>query len=469
MPPLLAAVITLGFIAWLFLRDFRQERNITRAVWLPFLWVFISGSRFPSQWMAMFGVNLGGGSADDGSPFDALTLGMLVVAGVYVLRQRQIQFGEFFRNNRWVTIYLAYCLVAIVWSDIPLVAFKRWIKLFGSPVMALIILTEPDPLEAFTCLMKCLAYTWMPLSILFTRYFPQWGRSFDIWVGSPMNIGVTVHKNSLGCDAFILGLFFVWHFFRVRRWEPGIARRNETLLCALFMFLTGWVLHMAHSSTSMGSLLLGSLLLAVVNFRLVRLERIGAYVLVVAILAILGETLFGIHSMIISAFGRDATLTGRTEVWETLLNWDINPVLGVGFESFWQQSRVHEIAVANPGVVINESHNGYLETYINIGILGVIFLLLMLLATYRKASLSLAGDFGFGAFRFAYLFAFIIYNWTEAAFRTHCVPFFIFFLIAIDYPALFESKAALLDPVDGADQDNPLAPQDDPPANGSYA
>ena len=28
----------------------------------------------------------------------------------------------------------------------------------------------------------------------------------------------------------------------------------------------------------------------------------------------------------------------------------------------------------------------------------------------------------------------LIYNWTEAVFRTHSVPFFIFFLAAIDYP-----------------------------------
>jgi hypothetical protein len=27
----------------------------------------------------------------------------------------------------------------------------------------------------------------------------------------------------------------------------------------------------------------------------------------------------------------------------------------------------------------------------------------------------------------------LVYNWTEAAFRTHAFPFFVFFLIAIDY------------------------------------
>jgi exopolysaccharide production protein ExoQ len=470
VPPILATSITLGFIAWLFFRDSRQKHNITGAVWLPFLWVFISGSRFLSQWLGMFGFNLGGTSVDDGSPFDALSLGLLIAGGVYVLRQRQVRLAEFFHHNRWVTIYLIYCLVAIAWSDIPLVAFKRWIKLFGQPVMALIILTEPDPLETFTCLMKWLAYTWMPLSILLIRYYPRWGRAFDIWVGNPMNIGVTVHKNSLGCDAFILGLFFVWHFFRVRRWDYGIARRREMLLCLGFLILICWVLQLAHSSTSIGAFLLGSLLLAVVNLGLVNLERAGIYVVVIAVLAIAGETIFGLSSMLISALGRDPTLTGRTQVWEMLLNWDINPIFGVGFESFWQQSRIHEIAMANPGLVINESHNGYVETYINLGLLGIFLVLMMLFATFRKVCLSLTQSFDFGSFRFAYLFCFIIYNWTEAAFRTHAVPFYIFFLIALDYPVWhhLESKEPSSNPQEASESDGLADQAQSHPANGLF-
>jgi O-antigen ligase len=436
MTPVLATIIVLAFVAWLFRRDFRERPNVTGALWLPFLWVFISGSRFPSGWADILGLRLGGTSVDEGSPVDALFFFFLIMAGIHVLHRRRVNLGEFIRNNRWVTIYLAYCFVAILWSDIPLVALKRWIKLFGQPVMVLVLLTEPDPMESLARLLKRLAYVWVPVSILFTRYFPDLGRAFDGWTGSPMNTGITTNKNILGCDCFILGLFFVWHFLRVRRWEPGVARKNEMYLCVAFFLLTGWALHMAHSSTSNGALLLGMALMLVVGFDFVDRRRISSYLVIVLAVCVSAELMFGIHKLALTFLGRDSTLTGRTEVWHMLLNWDINPLLGVGFESFWQETRMAQIKFILPGLVINESHNGYLETYINLGALGVGVTLAMLLATYFKARRALLDDFDFGRFRFAYLFAFIIYNWTEAAFRTHNVPFFMFFLVAIDYPRL---------------------------------
>jgi O-antigen ligase len=136
---------------------------------------------------------------------------------------------------------------------------------------------------------------------------------------------------------------------------------------------------------------------------------------------------------VFEALGRNSTLTDRTKIWQILLNWDINPLLGVGFESFWLGDRMNQFSELFQGIMINEAHNGYLETYIQLGLLGVLITLAMLLAAYFKALRALVSNFDFGRFRLAYLFAFIAYNWTEAGFRTHCFPFFIFFLIAIDY------------------------------------
>jgi hypothetical protein len=41
------------------------------------------------------------------------------------------------------TIFFVYCFLAIFWSDFPFVAFKRWIKVLGQPIMALIVLESP--------------------------------------------------------------------------------------------------------------------------------------------------------------------------------------------------------------------------------------------------------------------------------------------------------------------------------------
>lgn len=436
MSPILALFIYVGFVAFLFRRDFREKPNVTAALWLPFFWVVISGSRFVSQWLTIFGLPIGSSSVEEGSPIDAVFYFGIIASGVYVLHKRQVNLSEFVRNNRWVTIYLVYCLIAIIWSDFPFVAFKRWIKLFGQPVMVLVLLTEPDPLEAFARLLKRCSYVFIPISILFIKYFPEWGRGFDSWSGTAHNTGIATDKNLLGVLCLICGFFFFWHFLKTWQLEKSKARRNELILCAGFLCMTGWLLKMAQSSTSLVSMLVAISILLFLGFRFVNKRYIGTYLVIGLILCALINSVSNISSGGIQLLGRDPTLTGRTEIWQVLLKWPINPVLGTGFESFWLGDRREQLADLYPELHLNEAHNGYLETYLNLGILGLLVTAGMIIATFSKARRELLqGDFNFGKFRFAYLIAFLVYNCTEAAFRTHIFPFFIFFVIAIDYPA----------------------------------
>ena len=66
MPPKIAALLFIALVVWLFRRDFRERPNVTGALWLPFFWIFISGSRFVSEWSDIIGLNIGGGSVQEG-------------------------------------------------------------------------------------------------------------------------------------------------------------------------------------------------------------------------------------------------------------------------------------------------------------------------------------------------------------------------------------------------------------------
>ncbi len=452
MPKEIAAVLCVALMAWLFRRDFRERPNVTSALWLPFFWIMVSGSRFFSEWLGIFGLSGVGGSVQEGSPLDAAFFFTLIAGGLYVLKQRQVNWGEFIRHNRWVAIYLGYCLLATLWSDYPLVSLKRWVKLFGQPVMVLVLLTEPDPIESLTRLLKRFAYVIVPVSILFIKYFPELGSAYDAWSGQRMDTGIATDKNVLGCDGFVLSLFFVWHFQRVWRREKSPERRNELIFCAAFIGPVLWLLYRAHSSSPIGALAMALAMMWFLGLKSVNHSRLGSYLIIGGVVLGAAQYFFHLHEIIIHALGRNTSLTGRTEIWDMLLHWDINPVLGVGFESFWLGQRLDEIAVLMPGLSLNEAHNGYLETYIQIGGLGLCLTFAMLLATYVKAQRALLNDFDFGRLRLAYLAAFIVYNFTEALFRTHGFPFFLFFLMAIDYPAR--------DPVEPAPADIPESDAD---------
>ena len=76
----------------------------------------------------------------------------------------------------------------------------------------------------------------------------------------------------------------------------------------------------------------------------------------------------------IQLLGKDPTLTDRTLLWAELLKVDINPLFGTGFESFWLGERFRSFT-ASHWWAPNEAHNGYLETYLNLGLVGLFLLI----------------------------------------------------------------------------------------------
>jgi exopolysaccharide production protein ExoQ len=432
MSPPIAAFLTLIFIVFLFRRDVREKPDITGALWIPLVWMLIICSRQSSEWLNTFGFHSGAVTLEEGSPFDASIYFTLIAAGAYVLNKRQVQLPVIIRQNQWLTIFFIYCFLSIFWSDFPFVAFKRWIKVLGHPIMALIVLTEPHPVEAVIRLLKRCAYVIVPVSVLFIKYYPELGRAFDTWTGAAVNIGITTNKNTLGADCLILGFFFFWHLLQTWAGQRGRSRRNELVLTVGFLLMIWWLLSMAHSSTSEVSLFVGLLIVVIVGLRVVDKKFIGTYLIVGVLALAAAEWAFGIYANVIQLLGKDPTLTDRTLLWAELLKVDINPLLGTGFESFWLGERFRSFA-ASHWWAPNEAHNGYLETYLNLGLVGLFLLIGLLIATFWKARQELFTNFQFGRFRLGFLIAVIAYNWTEAAFKNISAIWFVFYIIALDY------------------------------------
>ncbi len=432
LPPTIALVLTIAFIVFLFRRDIREKPNVTGALWLPLLWMFLIGTRSPTQWLSLGGF-MQGASMEEGNPLDASTYFILIAAGFYVLNKRQVSLSEIFRGNGWLIAFLLYCFIAILWSDFPFIAFKRWIKILGHPIMALILLTEPDSGEAIVTLMKRSAYVFVPLSILFIKYYPDWGRAFDAWTGAAVNCGINTNKNELGWMCMILGFFFFWYLLQILKSEKSKARRNELLLIAGFIYMIWWLLSKASSATALFSLLIGVLTVALLGLRVVNKRLIGLYILLAVILFLIAELAFGIFGHLAAVSGHDATVAGRAELWRELLALHINPIFGVGFESFWLGDRLKHLW-AEHWWHPTEAHNGYLETYLNLGLVGLLMLVAIFIATGWKACREFLSAFEWARFRLGFLATVAVFNWTEASFKGLSPIWFIFYVIALDYP-----------------------------------
>ena len=70
-----------------------------------------------------------------------------------------------------------------------------------------------------------------------------------------------------------------------------------------------------------------------------------------------------------------SSLTGRLPLWEDLSAYVVRkPMQGYGFGAFWTPKHIYEIAVSQEWV-ISEAHSSYLDTALQLGIIGAVLLL----------------------------------------------------------------------------------------------
>lgn len=434
MPPTVALILTLLFIGFLFTRDHKGGYTPSLELLLPCIWVFIRGSRSVTEWLDL-GTPPTGVDIVEGTPADRAVTFLLMSAGLVVLLRRPIAWASILKSNAFLILFLFYCAVSICWSDFPLVAFKRWVKLFGDPIMALIILTDRDPLRAVEIVFRSMANLLVPLSVLFIKYYPQLGRGYSEWTGTAWYTGVTTNKNLLGFVLMVSGLSLVWRL--QKRWGDAVSKNKvDTVVIPLVLLLmVAWLFSMANSKTSFIGFLIGVAVFFVLGLSPVR-RNISVYLVIGVLLFVVLQSTMNITDLIITSAGRDATLTGRTELWEVVLKMQRHPILGFGFESFWlgdRLSALQDMWFFKP----TQAHSGYIELYLNLGWIGWVFFSGVIFACFLKLRklLMLRSDQSewvcFGRLGMAYLFVYLVYNYTEAAFKSPHLLFLIFLLFGM--------------------------------------
>ena len=417
IPPQLAFLVW-SFMLLLLLRyASAKDAAASPALWLPLIWIVMMGSRSPAQWLGMVPTTAAT-AFEEGSPLDRTVYLVLIGLACWTLAKRQFNWRETFAHNAALTLFLLFALASVTWSDFPLVTFKRWIRDLGMYLMVLVVLSDPRPVEAISIVIRRLSYVLLVFSVVLIKYYPELGILYDPWTGSPEYVGATTSKNMLGVLCLLSGLFYFWD--TLRRWGERRDRKSRRLLFVnlALIAMTLWLLRLSQSATSQGSLIIGCFIIAVArsNWAKVNPRRVTALISVGLLAYLVLEFAFDFSTIVADLFDRDPTLHGRTGIWNAVLAMQTNPLLGVGYQSFWLGSRLVAVWSSLSTGFLNEAHNGYLEIYLSLGLVGLALLVLFMISSYRRACRQLTTSLHFASLTLGLWTVMVFYNFTEAAF-----------------------------------------------------
>jgi exopolysaccharide production protein ExoQ len=428
VPPVVASLVFVAIILGLFALNRDRDSETSFGLWIPVIWAWIVASRNVSLWLEL------GPTVDkpdqylEGSPVDRAVFTILLIAGLIVLAARGRRVISVLRANGPIVIFFLYCGFSVLWSEYPEVSFKRWAKAIGDLVMVLIVLTDSEPELAFKRLLTRASFILIPVSVLFIKYYPALGRSYNQWTYLPSYGGVTTNKNTLGMICMLFGLGSVWRLQGAYRAKDQTRRMPQLIAHGIILGMIFWLFWMADSATSLSCFVLASGLILATGLRAIERRPGLMNLLVFAMIIVPIFSLFvSAGGGLLQTIGRDSSLTGRSDIWKLALSMAGNPVYGTGFEGFWMGKRLEAMWRVDRN--ISQAHNGYIEIYLNLGLIGLILLGAIIVKGYRNVFYGFRQHPYNYNVRLAFFATALVYNLTEAMFRM-LSPVWIFFLLA---------------------------------------
>lgn len=264
--------------------------------------------------------------------------------------------------NALLILCVMLCGISMLWSVDPPLTMRRSVALVVTTLFGLVLAARYDwnaLIQRFAAAFLILAV----LSFLYSALLPSRGVMQEIHVGAWR--GLWVEKNYLGGQmsrgVILMMCAFAMQPKRGLLWVPG------GLLCFFLVI-------MSTSKTALLITLIAIALFIVLRiFRRFPFLRIPLMYAIVAGIGIFVTLMMTIPDEMFAIIGKERTLTGRTDIWDALIvSIKQRPFLGYGYGVYWDDllgPSYYVRLVLEWG--IPSAHNGWIESWLSIGALGV--------------------------------------------------------------------------------------------------
>lgn len=278
------------------------------------------------------------------------------------------------RREKFLFLFLFWCLLSILWSDYKFVTFKRLFQTLTATLVISSFLLHHGGGKNLVKHIRIILLPYLILSLAACLFIagakdPQFG----YWRGFAFT------KNVFGQVTVICIILSFITFRNSKKMMKSIA--------VLMILISFSLLFGSRSSTSIISvvviLALGFLTSADEIFKPIGLGKtVSFFVMATLFFIIIAVAYFDpdLWKAIPEAAGKDVSFTGRTDLWSyIILEIQKHPLLGAGYQAFW--------VVESPNVLMlyevftwlpNQAHNGYLDMINEVGLIGFIIFLAMI-------------------------------------------------------------------------------------------
>jgi O-antigen ligase len=277
-------------------------------------------------------------------------------------------------KQKALLVLAALAVASMSWSTVPNATGRRGFSLVMATILGLYFVVRFNQRERLRIICGTLGIAAIA-SVLVVLLNPSLGLMPD---GAGWR-GVFVHKNLFGkLMALSTGAFLLLAMdMERRRWMAFVGAAASFSLVVL--------------SRSVSALLIALTVLSVTPlFRTLRLTRTRHLLLLIAAIVLAEVVLLGTYfewRALLSILGRDPTLSGRTELWRTLMDPVMRrPWLGYGLGGFWLGWGGESGAVWSAiGWRPPHAHNGFLDMVLDLGVVGLSVFLIGYIGAWIKA------------------------------------------------------------------------------------
>lgn len=313
-------------------------------------------------------------------------------------------------------LFLGIIFASLVWSDAPSETVKSLmgvlrISLFGTYFGTRYSMKEQLRLLAWVFGISVV------LSFVFAIALPSYGVMGKGGVVTAEGIkhagawrGIYIHKNPLGRMMVLSSIvFFIW---------ANISRRYQRAAWTGFIFSIVLIL----ASTAKSALIFYlTIMMLLPLYRALRWNYswgLPFFIIVILLGGSASSLVVDNAETILDALGKDMTLSGRTDLWAAVLDkiWE-RPWLGYGYGGFWRGMNGESAdVIAVLKWEAPHSHNGLLDLWVEVGLLGLsAFLVSFISVAFKGVMWIRQTKTAEGLWPLAYLTFLFLVNITESS------------------------------------------------------